>query len=94
MKTLDLSEKPVQLAGPEQTKSVGYLFATYLMINHQVKSLQAIRVYDWCKSLLADKPIEMSDADLISLKEIVDSAESLSLLIKAPVLMKIEQLKD
>lgn len=92
MKKLDLNFPITQINGEafeNEKQTVGQLFANALV--SQAKG-DPLKYYGWGILLATNKPIELDESDLQTLKEFVRSSENMTILLKGPVMQAISKL--
>lgn len=89
---IDLSEKMLDLEGKDafNGETVGRVLAKHLM---GVSSKQPVRAFKVAMALLDDKEIEIDNDDYELIHEIVEFS-NLSNIVKARILIKLEEGKD
>jgi hypothetical protein len=98
MKTLDLSNPVKNLADNEIkddsgiSLTFGHLLAQSLITSNG-KPGDPIKFFDWALTLYKEGKILVDDSDLNILKDFVDKNETLTCLVKGPILKEISKAK-
>jgi hypothetical protein len=87
---LSLDKKFKSLSGEElQGMTMGQLLAEAISQSNKGNS---IKIYNWALKLYNKEELEMDETDFKTLKDMVESNETLSNIIKAQLILELEKL--